>query len=42
MSDGREERQEQEARRRWREREDGDDAVDRGYERDSERERKDS
>lgn len=42
MSDGREERKEQEERRRWTEREDRDDAVDRKLERDWEKERKDS
>jgi len=44
MSDGREERQEQEERRRWREREDSDEALDRASyrDRDWERERQDS
>lgn len=42
MSDGREERKEQEERRKWEERDDHDDAVDRKPERDWERERVDS
>jgi hypothetical protein len=42
MSDGREERKEQEERRKWVEREDRDDAVDRKWDREWEREREDS
>ena len=42
MSDGREERKEQEERRQWEERQDRDDAVDRKWDKDWERERQDS
>ena len=43
MSDGREEREEQEQRRKWeKEKKDRDDDLDREWERDGERERRDS
>jgi hypothetical protein len=42
MSDGREERKEQEERRRWQEPKDFDDDLDRDWPRDEERERWDS
>jgi hypothetical protein len=42
MSDGREERKEQEERRRWQEPKDFGDDVDRDWPRDEERERRDS
>jgi Ni/Co efflux regulator RcnB len=43
MSDGREEREEQEQRRKWeKERKDREDDLDRDWERDGERERRDS
>ena len=42
MSDGREERKEQEERRRWQEPKDLDDDLDRDWPRDEERERRDS
>jgi hypothetical protein len=42
MSDGREERKEQEERRRWEEKKDPGDDRDRDWERDGQRERRDS
>jgi hypothetical protein len=42
MSDGNEERKEQEERRRWDERKNPDDDLDSGWPRDEERERRDS
>jgi hypothetical protein len=43
MSDGREEREEQEQRRKWdKEKKDREDDLDRDWERDGERERRDS
>ena len=42
MSDGREERKEQEERRRWQEPKDLDDDLDRDWSREEERERRDS
>ncbi|MCU1225627.1 MAG: hypothetical protein JWQ42_3720 [Edaphobacter sp.] len=42
MSDGREEREEQERRREWERRQDADDLVDRKHQEDWEQEREDS